>query len=344
MNKPSRFPQSKASSSSVQQMRKQPGAPPVYRPQPTPQVLQRKAVGRQSAVGQIKPAPAAPPVYRPQPTPKVLQRKVTQGQSGTAYGKINEKHPVTPPVYRPQPVPKVLQTKVVGSIQPKPTSVANQMCGPHYMPKGGQRKNSSNEQIRLPQHPLMYTNQCKPMAIQRRQLTPHTPNNAAQMKAGVESFKTIWHNHDRGPTGAGYKIEFQAKFKEGDGFSAADAEFRQHAYHTWKKTKQDGTVTKGEDKSLPDDNYNRATDPEHYNGQDFAGMDHPGWQTGQLEATTDIEWLFKAEQYIVDTSDGDKPIAYIPTQTVTIKGAHPREFSPLPQVHPAVILRKRSHD
>lgn len=76
MIKPARFPQAKPSSSSVLQMRKQPAAPPVYRPQPIPHVLQRKAAVKQPPpIGHAKPAPAAPPVYRPQPTLKVLQAK-----------------------------------------------------------------------------------------------------------------------------------------------------------------------------------------------------------------------------------------------------------------------------
>lgn len=60
MSKPSRSQQAKTSTSSVQQTRKQPVAPPVYRPQPTPHVLQRKAAVKQSPVGQVKPATAAP--------------------------------------------------------------------------------------------------------------------------------------------------------------------------------------------------------------------------------------------------------------------------------------------
>jgi hypothetical protein len=75
-----------------------PVAPPVYRPQPTPKVLQRKSANNQPQPGASQPrrAPAAPPPYRPQPRPPALQRK---------------SHPQAPPVYRPQPPPKVLQPK-----------------------------------------------------------------------------------------------------------------------------------------------------------------------------------------------------------------------------------------
>lgn len=61
--------------------------------------------------------PAAPPVYRPQPTPKVLQAKTnaarpSASQSGRAHAASS-----APAVYRPQPVPKILQTKTAG-VQP----------------------------------------------------------------------------------------------------------------------------------------------------------------------------------------------------------------------------------
>lgn len=62
-----------------------PAAPPVYRPQPTPAVLQRKEpAGRPQvratqtpphAASNVTRRPAAPPVYRPQSAPKVLQAK-----------------------------------------------------------------------------------------------------------------------------------------------------------------------------------------------------------------------------------------------------------------------------
>jgi hypothetical protein len=61
---------------------KQPVAPPVYRPQPTPKVLQTKlAPGQQSQAGQSPNRPVAPAVYRPQTQPKVLQAK--NSQAGT---------------------------------------------------------------------------------------------------------------------------------------------------------------------------------------------------------------------------------------------------------------------
>ncbi len=56
---------------------KPPAAPPVYRPQPTPKVLQTKAAGTK-----------APPVYRPQPTPRVLQRKTANAPQPTVQAKL----------------------------------------------------------------------------------------------------------------------------------------------------------------------------------------------------------------------------------------------------------------
>ena len=77
---------------------KLPIAPPVYRPQAMPRVLQTK--GHQSVVT---------PVYRPQPLPRVLQTKRLLSQSKTTVQV--PRSPAVPPVYRPQPIPKVLQTK-----------------------------------------------------------------------------------------------------------------------------------------------------------------------------------------------------------------------------------------
>ncbi len=97
-----------------------PVAPPVYRPQPVPKVLQRKIAtappSNASVLPQRKP-PVAPPVYRPQAPPKVLQAKSNLPQ---------RKQPVAPPVYRPPQRPKVLQPKSGGpparaTAQPKAT-------------------------------------------------------------------------------------------------------------------------------------------------------------------------------------------------------------------------------
>jgi hypothetical protein len=100
-----------------------PTAAPVYRPSPTPKVLQQQAAGsRQAETRQAKERPKPPPVYKPQHVPKVLQTKtlvtpqpIQQPRRAT----------VAPPAYRPQPVPKVLQLKPT---RPQPQAQA--------MPKG----------------------------------------------------------------------------------------------------------------------------------------------------------------------------------------------------------------
>lgn len=54
---------------------RKPVAPPAYRPQPVPKVLQRKALNTPAAAAEKPARVSAPPVYRPLPTPKILQRK-----------------------------------------------------------------------------------------------------------------------------------------------------------------------------------------------------------------------------------------------------------------------------
>lgn len=77
-----------------------------------------RIVQPQIAAPQLKKLPVAPPVYRPQPVPKVLQRKVA-GPQPSARPAQPKRPPVAPPVYRPQPVPKVLQPKAA----PRPAPV-----------------------------------------------------------------------------------------------------------------------------------------------------------------------------------------------------------------------------
>lgn len=90
-----------------------PDAPPAYRPQPVPKVLQRKAASTQRPPNPTKSAPSAPPVYSPHPQPKVLQRTkaVTEPQPNPQV----QRRPVAPPVYRPHPAPAVLQRKAAGT-------------------------------------------------------------------------------------------------------------------------------------------------------------------------------------------------------------------------------------
>ncbi len=151
MNKPPRFPKVKASPSTTPQLRrpcpaqppqtravqpklaattqpKPPVAPPVYRPQLVPGVLQRKAAGQQPPPA-AQSRPPAPPVYRPQPVPKVLQGKMApHGQTPGVGPKGNQKHPPAPPAYnRPQAAPKVLQAKTLNG---QPTKTTQPGRGP----------------------------------------------------------------------------------------------------------------------------------------------------------------------------------------------------------------------
>lgn len=95
--------------SPVLQMRRPPVAPPAYRPQPMPTVLQANARPiTQPALpaGLIR---AAPPAYRPQLTRRALQPKIASGQQALA-GQLS-RQASAPRVYRPEPR-KVLQPKM----------------------------------------------------------------------------------------------------------------------------------------------------------------------------------------------------------------------------------------
>lgn len=81
---------------------KRPTAPPAYRPQPMPRVLQKKTASiRQSQAGQPHSTPTAPSVYRPEPR-KIVQPKMAAPAHTP---------PKAPPVYRPPSTPRALQKK-----------------------------------------------------------------------------------------------------------------------------------------------------------------------------------------------------------------------------------------
>lgn len=101
------------------QAKKQPVAPPVYRPQQTTQAVQPKAVSSTPTRKQ----PVAPAAYRPQPVPKVLQTKTVGGQPPRAVQP--PRRPVAPPVYRPE------SKKIV---QPKLAAAASTRQLPHAPP------------------------------------------------------------------------------------------------------------------------------------------------------------------------------------------------------------------
>ena len=151
-----------------------------------------------------------------------------------------------------------------------------------------------------------------------------------QLKAGVESFSVDWKKHtDNDENNAAFWIDYKAKFKNGDGFDAGDAEFRQNASDDWKRVKSNGTETSGSS-PLEDDNYSKVEDPEMYNGtnkENFEGVDQPGWSDGELAEDEEVTYSFTAEQMIIDTSDSDKILEKKGPRTVTISGKHPRNHN-----------------
>ena len=88
--------------------RKPPLAPPIYRPQPTPKVLQTKRANQQSA----------PPVRPPQQTPKVLQAKRMKGSAPQHTARRVQGRPVSGNVVQPLwgTVAGALGGAVVGAI------------------------------------------------------------------------------------------------------------------------------------------------------------------------------------------------------------------------------------
>ena len=121
-------------------------APPVYRPCPTPLVLQAKTalpLRPHAATSRMaQPGPGAPPVYRPQLKTAAVQPKVPSNIQRPTAPPVYRPEPKkfiqprmavttrTPPlkaplVYRPQPAPKVLQAKVAIK-QPAPFAQAKQ--------------------------------------------------------------------------------------------------------------------------------------------------------------------------------------------------------------------------
>jgi len=97
---------------------KRPVAPPVYRPQQTPRVLQTKSsLAQHSQLVQTRRQPIAPPVYRPQQIPKVLQTKSAMPphpHSGQAPSRL-----VPPPAYRPE-AKKIVQPQAHPQLRKAP--------------------------------------------------------------------------------------------------------------------------------------------------------------------------------------------------------------------------------
>lgn len=110
----------------AQLKRTTPVAPPAYRPQPVPKVLQAKMAPTPPAA-QLK-QPAAPPAYRPQPVPRVLQTKRATGSSGLKTTKLLGQTPSRPtPPLRPSARP-IVQRKMTRGAPPLGTRIAIQMA------------------------------------------------------------------------------------------------------------------------------------------------------------------------------------------------------------------------
>jgi len=95
-----------------------------------------------------KKPPPAPPVYRPQPVPKVLQRKTMPGQKPLAAQA--PRRPVAPPVYRPQAKPAVAQQKIAAPPVYRPQSAAQRYTTPDIQELGGSGKLTENENYFIP--------------------------------------------------------------------------------------------------------------------------------------------------------------------------------------------------
>ncbi len=150
---------------------KQPVAPPVYRPQQTPNALQPKV-----ANGAVKHnPPSAPPVYRPRSKPQIVRQKA-------AVASQMRTSPVAPPAYRPQPVPDVLQAKIAQATptaaQPKANAVRLAAPAVHQHQKGAQSvqsKMESGAQVKKsPVAPPVYRPQPAPMTLQTKQAKSET--------------------------------------------------------------------------------------------------------------------------------------------------------------------------
>jgi len=96
---------------------------PVQQKQIQPGVAQTKGGRPQPASGR----PAAPPVYRPQPPPRVLQAKRAGDQKPAATRPAGP--PAAPSVYRPE-AKKVAQAKAAPAAQPRKTPDAAQAARP----------------------------------------------------------------------------------------------------------------------------------------------------------------------------------------------------------------------
>ena len=152
---------------------------------------------------------------------------------------------------------------------------------------------------------------------------------AKKKKAGVDSFDVKWsENPKTTPKSPRLRLDFKAKFKDDDEHDPALAEFRQNAGARLevKDGPGKGLIT---DIPIRDDDYSRADD--HFgrpkSDVNFQSDDNPGvTEDAGITGESDIDFVFTAEQMIIDTSQGNKVLEKVGPKTGRITGKHPRKF------------------
>jgi hypothetical protein len=165
--------------------RKPPVAPPVYRPQQLPKVLQRKtATGQNPQAGQAPRQPVAPPVYRPE-VKKIVQPKAINAQRNTASSAHAHTLPKAPTLYRPQAQPVSVQAKMPESSQVKNRPLAPPVYRPQPPPKVLQAKMLVSQQANQTQLSGVQRKISVPGAQPPRALQPGTasPFHAPRLSA-----------------------------------------------------------------------------------------------------------------------------------------------------------------
>jgi RHS repeat-associated protein len=154
-------------------------------------------------------------------------------------------------------------------------------------------------------------------------------------KCGVESFSVQWLpgsiTYANGTKNL-INLVTRIKFKSGDDYDPRCCEFKQNAFHKWRRWKKFGPVTDADDNSpLHDDGYSRKdndngnTDPSN---TEFAVGDAPGIK--DMENGWVIDYQFTAEQIVYspgksfsgDPKQGTQPCDCEKNDRVASKGPH----------------------
>lgn len=152
-------------------------APPAYRPQPVPKVLQKKSVTtQQPRASKVPCAPVAPPVYSPQQPPCILrQMRQTVDQKHAAVGP--PRHPVAPsrtqiknPAMQMKPSPNGLDRSVATpATAARPQTPSRQQLPPIARHQHGARVSQLNNAMQVPVRPTQLIDNVKPhMPVNRR--------------------------------------------------------------------------------------------------------------------------------------------------------------------------------